>query len=198
MAQASEPLRALDPVAAIAQHCSPATSNTGNSQASLHFENNRAPDSVASTSVAVHSADAYEGCHTAGNTSTRGRTSMYHSRAKSHSERVHTQFNNAVRQFVAPPPTTTPPSCFNCGATDHFVRACPMNLGCSVVCYTCGGAGHISRVCPSRSNQLFMSENAAPTLVVLNAFPGVEEPGGVGLNAPLRESCRPDVYVPPD
>ena len=122
IAQASEPLRALDPVAAIAQHYSPVTSNTGSVQASLHFENNRAPDNVVSTCIAVHFADAFEGCHTASNTSTRARTSTYRPRAKSHSARVHTQFNNALRQSFVPPPTTTPPSCFYCGATDHLVR----------------------------------------------------------------------------
>ena len=134
IAQATDPLRALDPVAAIAQHCSLATSNTGNAQASSQFENNRALDGGASTNVAVHYADAYESCQTIGNTSTRARTSAHHLRAKSHSARVLTQYNKAVRQTAAPPLTAMPPSCFNCGATDHLVRACPINLKCSVVC----------------------------------------------------------------
>ena len=227
MAQASEPFHALYPVAAIAQHCSPATSIAGNALEYSQFSNVLVPVGVASTSVAVHSADAYESCHTAGNTGTRACTSSYRPRAKSHSAlmpaqyfqpqfplprtcgvpRASTpqvspypsvQYGNAVRQSATPPPTATPPSCFNCGATDHLARACPMNLGCSVVCYTCGGAGHISRVCPSRFDQLCTSENVAPTPIVLNASPGVEEPGGTKLNAPPRQSCRPEVYVPPD
>ena len=192
MAQASEPLHALDPVAASAQHCSPGTSIAGNAVASSHFENNFAPDGVASTSVAVNSSGAYEGFHPAGNTSTCARTSTDHPRAKSHSARVPMQCGNAVRQAAAPP------SCYNCGASDHLVRAYPMNLGCSVVCYTCGGAGHMSRVCPSRPDRLCTIENVAPTPIVLNASPGVEEPGGAKLNARSRQSCQPEVYVPPD
>ena len=198
MAQASEPLRSLDTVAAIAQHCSPATSITGNALASSQFENIRAPDGVSSTNVVVNSSGAFESCHTAGNTGSRARTSAHHPRAKSHSARVLTQYGSAVQQRAAPPPTATPPSCLNCGATDHLVRACPINLGCSVVCYTCCGAGHISRVFPSRSNQLFTSENTAPTPIVLNASPGVEKPRGTKLNAPLRESYRPEFYLPPN
>ena len=134
IAQATDPLRALDPVAANAQYYSPVTSNTGNVQASLHFENNRALDGVASTNVAVHSADAYESCQTIGNTSIRARTSAHHLRAKSYSARVPTQYNKTVRQTAALPLTAMPSSCLNCGATDHLVRACLMNLKCSVVC----------------------------------------------------------------
>ena len=69
MAQASEPLNALDPVAAIAQHCSPATSIAGTAVAPSHFKNNCALHSVASTSVAVNASGAYENCHSAGKTS---------------------------------------------------------------------------------------------------------------------------------
>ena len=93
MAQASKPLRAIDPVAAIAQHCRPTTSIAGNSLESSQFENIRAPDGVASTSVVVTSCGAFESCHPAGNTSTRARTSAHHPRAVELCTRSH-----AVRQ----------------------------------------------------------------------------------------------------
>ena len=71
------------------------------------------------------------------------------------------QYGNVVRRSFTAPLTVTLTCCFNCGATDHLVRACPINLGCARVCYSCGGVEHFSHVCPSRSNQSSRSKYAA-------------------------------------
>ena len=50
--------------------------------------------------------------------------------------------------------------CFNCGATDHALRACteprdPKGALPYATCFVCNGRGHLSRDCPENANGLY-------------------------------------------
>ena len=92
MTQASEPLQALDFVAAIWHSCSLATLKVGNALASLKFANFCTLDCIVLN--IVKTSTACKCCHFAGNINTRAHISMQHSRSNSHSARVPAEFGH--------------------------------------------------------------------------------------------------------